>query len=156
MQSLVVTVLPALLGLLLLTAAWGDIRSRTIPNWLNAAIALLALPWWWATDLTPWPGIPIQIGIAAIVFLLFALFFALGAMGGGDVKMLTALAFWLPPIPLMNLLTVMAVAGGVLTLGMLVAHRIRHSPGKPEIPYGVAIAFAGLLIFGERYLNHFA
>ena len=36
------------LALLLVAACWFDLRSRTIPNRLNLAIALLALPFWWA------------------------------------------------------------------------------------------------------------
>jgi prepilin peptidase CpaA len=155
MKDLVITLLPPLLAALLLVAAWGDIRSRTIPNALNGAIALLAVPWWWATDISLWPGIPIQLAIAATVLLLFGALFAFGAMGGGDVKMLTALAFWLPPIPLLNMLTIMALAGGALTLCMLITHKLRKAQDKLEIPYGVAIAFAGLAVFGERYLNHF-
>lgn len=155
MKEFVITILPLLLAVLLLVAAWGDIRSRTIPNSLNAAIALLAVPWWWATDISLWPGVPIQLAIAATVLLIFAALFAFGAMGGGDVKMLTALACWLPPIPLLNMLVVMALAGGLLTVSMLIAHKLRKAQDTLEIPYGVAIAFAGLAVFGERYLNHF-
>ena len=70
---------------------------RTIPNGLNAAIASLAPLWWWAHGLPLWPDVAWQIGLAAVVFALFAGAFALGMMGGGDVKMIGALALWLPP-----------------------------------------------------------
>jgi len=156
MQNLVITILPVLLGVLLLIAAWGDWRTRTIPETINAGIALLAPAWWWATNLSLWPGIPIQFALAGIIFALGAGLFALGAMGGGDVKLLTALALWLPPIPLLTMLVIMSLAGGVLTLGMLIAHKIRKSQDELEIPYGIAIALGGLVIFAERYLNHFA
>ena len=36
-----------------------------------------------------------QIGIAALVFTIFTGLFAIGAMGGGDVKLLGAMALWL-------------------------------------------------------------
>ncbi|WP_157216212.1 A24 family peptidase [Flavisphingomonas formosensis] len=156
MKDLAVALLPLLLGLLLLVAAWGDIRSRTIPNALNATIALLAVPWWWATDISLWPGVPIELAIAGGIFVVFSIFFMFGWMGGGDVKLLTALSLWLLPAQLMLLLTVMALAGGAITLVMLIARLVRQSKEEPEVPYGVAIAFAGLLIIAERYLNHFA
>lgn len=133
-----------LLAVLLLVAAWEDIRARTIGNGLNAAIALVAPLWWWATGLALWPDIAAQLGCALAVFAVFAGMFAFGAMGGGDVKLLTVLALWFPPIPLLRLLFVMAIAGGVLTLLMVAIHAARRAAGRPEIPYGVAIAAAAL------------
>jgi prepilin peptidase CpaA len=50
----------------------------------------------------------------------------------------------------------MSIAGGVLTLGLLAWHRARKLEGRPEIPYGVAIAFGGLAILTQRFLNQFA
>ena len=43
-----------------------------------------------------------------------------------------------------------------LTLLVLVWHRAKRREGRPEIPYGVAIAFGGLAILAQRFLNHFA
>ena len=144
-----------LLAAILVAAAIGDWRSRIIPNRLNLAIALLAIPYWWASDVSLWPGVAQQIAVAALVFGAFALLFHFGWMGGGDVKMAGALALWLPAAAVLQLLVVMSLAGGVLTLAMLIPHRIARSAGNPEIPYGIAIAFAGLWIFGERFLNQF-
>jgi prepilin peptidase CpaA len=53
-------------------------------------------------------------------------------------------------------LLLMSVAGGVLTLGIVALHRWRRREGRPEIPYGVAIAFGGLAILTQRFLNQFA
>ena len=145
----------ALLASTLVAAAVSDWRSRIISNRLNAAIALLAIPFWWASDLALWPGIAVQLGLAAAVFAAFALMFSLGLMGGGDVKMAAAIALWLPPLTMFKLLLIMSVAGGVLTLALLIPHRIAKSAGNPEIPYGIAIAFAGLWLIGERFLNQF-
>jgi prepilin peptidase CpaA len=83
-------ILVAALALLLLAAALWDIRSRIIPNWLNVAIALGAIPFWWASGLALWPDIALQVAVAAALFGVFAIAFALGAMGGGDVKMVAA------------------------------------------------------------------
>ena len=46
--------------------------------------------------------------------------------------------------------------GGVLTLVVLILHRMKKKPGKPEVPYGVAIAFGALAILIQRFLNQFA
>lgn len=128
-------------------------RSRIISNRLNLAIALLAPFWWWANGLSLYPDIVLQLGLAAAVFALFAGLFALGMMGGGDVKMLGALALWLPLPAMSTLIIVMALAGGVVTIVTVIHHRTTRRIGQPEIPYGVAIALAGLWVLGERYLN---
>ncbi|HYW15924.1 MAG TPA: prepilin peptidase [Allosphingosinicella sp.] len=145
----------ALLGAAMLWASIGDWRTRTIPNWLNGAIALLAIPYWWSVGLGLWPDVALQIGLAMGVFGLLALAFALGWMGGGDVKMAAAIALWLPFAGVVKLLAIMSIAGGVLTLAMLAAHRMAKAAGQPEIPYGVAIAFGGFWLIGERILNQF-
>ena len=149
------TFLLVLLAALLLACCWFDWRSRTIPNGLNAAIALLAIPFWWASGLPLWPGIPLQIGLAVAVFAIFALAFAIGAMGGGDVKLLGALALWLPWPVLVVMLVVMSLAGGALTLVIVIWRRLKRKQGRPEIPYGLAIAFGGLWVISERFLYQF-
>lgn len=156
MQGDFSTWLIALLAILLLVAAVGDLRSREISNWLNGAIALLAIPFWWSVGLSLWPDMALQIGMALGAFLFFALLFHMGAMGGGDVKLIAALALWLPAGGLLNLLVIMSLAGGALTLAMFIRHRMSKSEAKLEIPYGVAIAFGGVWVIAEPFLNHFA
>ena len=51
--------LMVILGLLMIAAAISDVRSRTISNELNAAMALLAIPFWIASGLALWPDIPV-------------------------------------------------------------------------------------------------
>jgi len=149
-------VLLGVLALLLLTAAATDLRARIIGNWLNLCIAALAPVYWWATGLSLWPDIAIQLLLAACVFALFAFMFAMGWMGGGDVKLLAAISLWLPLVSMLQLLVAMSLLGGLLTLAFMAFHRLRKAPANPEIPYGVAIACAGLWVIGERYLNQFA
>ena len=145
----------ALLAIALMRAAWGDLQSRTIPNWLNVAIAAGAPLWWWANGWGLWPDVAIQLGFAAGIFVIFAFCFAIGAMGGGDVKLIAALALWLPWKAVLVLVFLMSVAGGVLTLGYLIRHKLAKREEKLEIPYGVAIAFGGLWLISERFLNQF-
>ena len=146
----------AALGALLIVAAITDLRSRIISNRLNLAVAALAPLWWLACGLDLWPGMAIQLLVGVLVFALFTALFALGMMGGGDVKLLGALALWFPWQAVLSLLTLMAVLGGVVTLATVLHHRLKKKPGQPEIPYGVAISIAALWLLGERYLNQFA
>lgn len=146
----------AVLALLLIAAGVEDARRRTIANATNAAVALLAPAWWWAQGYALWPDVALQCALAAVVFAFFAGCFALGAMGGGDVKLIGALALWLPLAPLMQLLVVMSLAGGAVTLLMMAERRLHEKPGVLEIPYGVAIAFAGLLALREPIINQLA
>jgi prepilin peptidase CpaA len=146
----------AILALLLLIAAVTDLKARIIANRLNLAIALLAPAYWWAGGLSPWPDMALQAALGVAVFAVFAGLFAMGWMGGGDVKLLGALALWLPLVPLMRMLFAMSLLGGVLTLIVVAVHRLRRVKTSPEVPYGVAIASAGLWVIGELYLNQFA
>ena len=143
----------AMLGALLLAAGIEDARRRTIQNATNGAVAALAPVWWWTQGYGLWPDVPVQLLVAGVVFAFFLGAFALGQMGGGDVKLIGALALWLPLQPLLALLMVMALAGGVVTLLMMVDRRVRRGTGPVEIPYGVAIAFAGLLSLREPIIN---
>ena len=143
------------LATLLLVAAITDWRSRLINNWLTGTIAITAPLYWWATGLALWPDVGVQIAIGVGIFAVFATFFALGTMGGGDVKLLGALALWLPLFAMIKLLFVMSILGGILTLIMLIIHKWQRALGKPEIPYGIAISMAGLWVIFERNFNHF-
>ena len=155
----------AALAIILVVMAVIDVRTFTISNRLNATVALLAPLYWWSIHLPLWPDIAIQIGVAAAVFGLLAITFVIGMMGGGDVKLAAALALWFSPASTVKFLVIMSLAGGVLTIIVLIAHRLRpgkiknsdgETGGKPEIPYGVAIAVGALWILAQRFLNQFA
>ena len=148
-------ILVLLLAAALVAAAVGDLRTRTIPNWLTLGIALGAMIYWWAAAVPVWPDVAIRIGIALAVFLAFAVAYGLGMMGGGDVKLLAAIALWLPPGAVAVLLVLMSLAGGAITLFMVARRRMVRGSGRIEVPYGVAIAFGGLWLISERILNQF-
>jgi len=143
------------LAALLVIAAVIDVRTFTISNRLNLAVAALAPLYWLSIPLTPWPDIVSHLAAAAGVFVLLAAAFYAGMMGGGDVKLAAALALWFSPQSTIKFLVVMSLAGGVLTLVVLGWHRAKRREGRPEIPYGVAIAFGGLAILAQRFLNQF-
>ena len=145
-----------LLAILLVVAAVIDVRTFTISNALNLTVALLAPIYWLSIALPLWPDVAIQIAAGAGVFVLLAGAFYAGLMGGGDVKLAAALALWFSPGSTFKFLVLMSIAGGVVTLVAMALHRLRKRTGRPEIPYGVAIAFGGLAILTQRFLNQFA
>lgn len=144
----------ALLGALaiaLLVAAFTDLQRRQIDNWLNAAIALGAPLFWWASGFTLLDS-GFQVALATITFAILAALFATGQMGGGDVKLLTALALWIHPLVFLQLLFVMAIAGGLMTLGMWGWNTWRRAGRVKAVPYGIAISIAGLWVLADQYL----
>jgi prepilin peptidase CpaA len=144
----------AALVLLLVSAGIEDARTREIANWKNAAILALAPLWWWSNGLSLQPDIAIQLAMAGALFALFYVAFCLNWMGGGDVKMIGALALWLPFQALAWMLIVMSLLGGALTVLLVVERLVGRKHGNIEIPYGVAIALAGLIAIREPLFNH--
>jgi prepilin peptidase CpaA len=149
-------------------AGWSDIRTRRIPNILTLSGLIVALV------LRAMDGItPLAHGLAgAGVALLIALpFFAAGALGGGDTKLLVAIGAFMGEGKLVGALLLIAVLGGIIavvesvrrgvilpvvlnsvdiikrwaTLGRSGAQRSLTSPGAVSIPYGVAIALGALV-----------
>lgn len=145
----------ALVGLLVI-AAVGDVRRYLIPNRLCAVVAALALPYWIAacmgTGAPLLPALGLQLGVALLVFAGFALLFALGAMGGGDVKLIAALALWVPAQRIPELLFYVALAGGALALALIASRRVRGNTSR-AVPYGVAIAAGGIWFALEPIVN---
>ena len=151
-----------LLGLaaLLVIAAVIDMRTFMISNRLNLAVALLAPLYWLSRGIPLWPDVTLHLAAGAAVFTLLAAAFYAGMMGGGDVKLAAALALWFPPASTIKFLVLMSIAGGILTVAVLAWHRAKRREGRPEVPYGVAIALGGLAILvpnlAQPFLNHFA
>ena len=138
-----------ILGLLLIYAAASDLRTRTIDNWVSIAMAVGAPVWWLASGLEPWPGMVWQFGFGLLVFAVMFGLWTIRIVGGADVKLIGALALWLPPGERMTTFFVMAMAGAVLSiLAFVMVKTRRRAPGEKrrpvEVPYGVAIAAGGL------------
>jgi prepilin peptidase CpaA len=113
-----------------------DLARREIPDWipvLLGAAAVVAT----VTGLTTTGWTALVVG-CALGLLLSGLFFALGGLGGGDVKLIAALGAALGPIALVHSLLWIAVSGGILAV-------IAGLRGKRDFAYAPAIA-AGVLV----------
>lgn len=145
-------------ALLLIYAAVRDVQTYTIRNRLVLVVAALAPVFWFAEGLGV-EDIAIRIGMGVTIFGLFALAYRFGMMGGGDVKLAAAIALWFSAFETLRFVVVMSIAGGIVTLVALAAHKTAKNDagetGRVKVPYGVAIALGGLWNVAQRFLNHF-
>lgn len=156
--------------------ALSDIRTRRIPNWLTytgLAAALLV-----RGVLSGWLGLRSGLAGLAVGGGVFVLLFLLGGMGGGDVKLMAAVAAWAGSAQGIGILIASAIAGGVLAaIYVIVGKRIRltvlntmlllghhlssglrphplfdvRDATSARIPYGLAIAMGTLFCVGNAF-----
>ena len=129
----------------LLLAALTDLRRREIDNGLNGAIALAAPLYWLASGLD-WVGVAFQLGLMAITFLIACVLFAARQMGGGDVKLLTALALWFVPGTFAQVIVLMAVIGGAASVGMAVFNMRRLAGDGWRNPLSTLVAALWVMV----------
>jgi prepilin peptidase CpaA len=118
-----------------------------------------------------WPGLKSGFFAAAITGLIFSLLFAMRAVGGGDVKLMSAVAAWTGVERTGSILIAAALAGGLLAIvyiifGQSMRRTIRNvfslvyyrftsglrphpvlnidNPGTLRVPFGLAIAMGTL------------
>ena len=123
--------------LIALIAIYTDGRWREIPNWLVAGLILLwAVAAWFAPEVlgtAPRSGLICgAVGLAAGYG-----FHALGWLGGGDGKLLAALALWLGPKDIGLWLLATATLG--LVLALLALSRPTGDFRSRGIPFAWAI-----------------
>ncbi len=142
-----------------------DATRFTIPNWLNLLVVAL---YPCMLLITP-HEVDVLSGLYCfgVMFAIGFVLFALKVMGGGDVKLLTALGLWVGlSEAAISLVIYTALLGGLLAVFLLVARYIapwllRNKPdatiwplftfGKPA-PYGLAIAAAFLLLLWNNQI----
>jgi prepilin peptidase CpaA len=97
-----------------LIAAAIDLKSRRIPNWLTVVVMLsgLANAAMYAQPVTLWQS---GLGLLAGIGILF-IPFAIGAMGGGDVKLLAGVGAWLGAMATLQVFIVSALVGLLIVL----------------------------------------
>jgi prepilin peptidase CpaA len=99
----------------LAVATFTDLRTRRIPNWLVLPFmgAGIAVSGWFHG----WHGVGQSICGSAVAALVLGLFFLLGGMGMGDVKLYTAVGAWIGPAQVMLAMVMTGLAGGAIALG---------------------------------------
>jgi prepilin peptidase CpaA len=151
----------ALFPALMIYAAFSDLFTMTISNRISIALVvgffLLAL----ALHM-PLRDIGLHVACALSVLAITFLFFALHWVGGGDAKLASATALWLGFDQMWDYGIYAALLGGALTLFILVLRRwplppllitqnwiARLHDHDAGVPYGIALAIAGLLLYPE-------
>ncbi len=135
-----------------------DFLTMTLPNRLTLglfALGVVAL----AITAPGWAAVGWHVAAAALVFACGFAVFAMGWMGGGDVKFAAAIALWLGWDNLLEFALGFSIWGGVLTVATLAADRLLEPVPALKIgflaqfsehrhvPYGVALAVSALLVF---------
>ncbi|MBV1703439.1 MAG: prepilin peptidase [Hyphomicrobiales bacterium] len=142
-------------------AASSDIFTMTISNRVSGALVAGYLVFAFATGV---PAAEVASNFScglAVLAITFGMF-AAGWIGGGDAKLAAATAVWTGWGFALAYATVASVLGGVLTYAVVIGRgsdlppfverwtwlRRLHSPTS-GVPYGVALAAAGLLVYPE-------
>jgi prepilin peptidase CpaA len=136
-----------------------DLFTMTIPNRVSLGLVagfVVAAPF---SSLDA-AGVLGHVGAGALMLVIGILMFARGWLGGGDAKLLAAVALWLGFDRLMEYLVYVSMAGGLLAFMILLyrslapplwlcnqdwAMRLHARTGG--IPYGIALAIGGLWIY---------
>lgn len=138
-----------------LAASIEDLALRRISNWIPLAGLVSGLAWHCATS--GWRGALTAALGAGAGFGVFLVFYILGGMGGGDIKLMAGLGSLLGPGRLLEAALWTAAAGGLMALGYLAWRALgRKLAGRPpveekaSIPYAPAIAIGAWLSLVPR------
>ena len=140
-------------------AAANDLFTMKIPNKISAVLIVSFV----AAALMirmPLDVFGMHVGVAAAVLTATFLLFSFNMLGGGDAKLMAAGALWMGPDHALEYLAYLTVFGGILAVAILVYRKIvpanalplpgwamrLHADGS-GIPYGIAIAAAGLMLY---------
>lgn len=135
-----------LIGLLVCAAAF-DLRSRRIPNWLTLGVILCGIAQSFTLFKTVTPG-QACLGFLAGFTLPFVLF-AMGALGGGDVKLLAGVGTWLGVAGALGVFVAAAVVGLVLVLCQALWQR-----RLPQLLRNSAVLVVNLVHLNEVGMEH--
>lgn len=116
---------------LVLAASLHDIAARTVPNRLALALAIIGV----AISATHGHLFGSLLA-AAGVFVVSALCWRRGWMGGGDVKLLGAATLGMPAGSALMFVAAVTIAGGIIALFYLAARRFMPLP-RSRRPVGL-------------------
>ena len=157
LQLMILGLFPAAMAF----AAASDLVSMSISNRLSIAL-LLGFFVMAAMIGMPLADVGRHVMACLLVLAVAFVFFALGWIGGGDAKLAAATALWIGFPLLLEYTLVAAIFGGMLTLMLLQLKRFplplplaaqpwiaRLHTLENGIPYGIALAAAGLAVYPE-------
>ena len=151
-----------LFPVLMAFAAASDLLTMTISNRVSIALVFGFVAIALAAGLPLETLLETNLACGAAVLVLTFTLFAFGWIGGGDAKLAAATAVWLGWGHLFDYGLLSSMMGGALTLAIL-AFRKREIPtplagrawvGRLHaagngVPYGIALAIAGLVIYTD-------
>ncbi|HZU25514.1 MAG TPA: A24 family peptidase [Bryobacteraceae bacterium] len=130
-----------------MAATVEDLRSRQIPNWIP--VSALAAGVVWHLAVYGWRGVGASLLGAVAGFGVFLIFYLLGGMGGGDIKLMSGFGAVIGIAHILAAAYAAAICGAVLAVFVLCrrAWRRRREPSREgaggesaSIPYAPAIA----------------
>lgn len=129
-----------------LAASIEDLRRRNISNWipLVALIAGIVVQ----TAQQGWRGVLAALAGAAAGFGIFLIFWLLGGMGGGDVKLMAGFGSLLGVSRLVEAAYMTALIGAAMAVVVLAVHEIRRRIGKGQVAKPQAIPYAPAITAG--------
>jgi prepilin peptidase CpaA len=119
-------------GVVGVAASIEDVVRRTISNWF--ALAALAGGVVCHCLAQGWRGLPAALAGTAAGFGVFLIFYLLGGMGGGDVKLMAGFGALLGAGRLVEAAFWTALIGGLLALAVFAAHTIRNRKKTAAAP----------------------
>jgi len=138
-----------LLGGLFITLAWcifEDVRRRVIPHLATGLVVGLYVVYAAAGYADPLSG----LAAGGIYLVVGFVLFQFNLLGGGDAKLIAAVALWAGLDRALPLAFYTTMAGGVVALGVLIAQRVQAAGSSEKVtmtvPYGIAIAAGGSLV----------
>jgi prepilin peptidase CpaA len=147
-------IFPVLMAL----AASSDLFTMTISNRISILLVVGFVVMAAAIRL-PLNDVALHLSCGLAILVMTFTLFCLGWVGGGDAKLAAATALWLGWSQILDYGLVASILGGVLTLSLLAARHVplpswahaswvlRLHDVKSGIPYGIALAAAGLLVY---------
>ena len=133
----------------LAVAAWIDLRTREIPDWIPVALLLIGI----VAATFGWAGSRWWMVVSgAVLGLVIGLaLYRFAGFGGGDGKLIVGIGACLGPVGLLFALFWMALAGGVLAL-------IAKFRGQRDYAYGPAIllGYVGYLFYPADVWSNFS
>lgn len=166
--------------LLLVLAAFIDLRTWRIPNWLTAVGMAWGLGWNMASAPSVTTGVLASLAGLGLGLALFLPMWLIRVMGAGDVKLMAMVGAFLGPVETIKAALVVFIVGGLAVLFYAFANnafrRLARNmkditaslviPGMPiwrpelagasigKLPYGVSISLGTIAFLSLRQLGY--